>query len=188
MIQFILFLLYTIFLFFISDYRILAICVGLQILLMLFKKINLKQALYNLKAIAIFILFTMLINLFAMGVQDAILIGIRLVIICNMTYIFSKQMTTLQIANVIQTLLMPLRLIGMNTQSIALVISIAMAFVPIIRQEIHTIQYALKAKGFKMGFWNSITHLNLIFIPLLVSLLRKINEVEYALKAKAYVE
>lgn len=186
--KFILFLCYTVSIFFITDYRVMGILTGFQVVLMLTLSIRIRQAVYNLTSISFFIFLTVIINYFVSGLQEAILIAIRLVLICNITYIFSKKVSILEIASAIQTILTPLKLLGIQIENIAIVISIAMAFIPIMIQQLTTIRYALKAKGFRMGFWNLITHMNYILTPLFISLLRKINEIEYALKAKAYVE
>lgn len=187
-IQFLVFIAYTILVFFITDYRILAILGCIQILIMLTLRINLAKATKNIVSISIFIVFTMLVNALIGTIQEAILVGIRLVLICNTTYIFSKLMTTLQVARVIQSLATPIKCIGGNPETIGLIISIAMAFVPIIRQELIQIRYALKAKGFDTRMVHLMLHLNVIMAPLFISLLQRVNEMEYALKAKAYTE
>lgn len=187
-IKFLIFIGYTIVVFFVIDYRMLAIMAGIQILLMIGLNINLKQAIKNILSISVFIVFTMLINLLVGTIEEAVLIGIRLVIICNATYIFSKTMTILRIAKVIETLVSPLKLLKVNPESIGLMISIGMAFVPIIRQEMIQIKYALKAKGFDTRFFCLVTNMNLIMAPLFISLLRKVNEIEYTLRSKAYID
>lgn len=187
-IKFILFLSYTICLFFITDYCILAILAGLQIVLMLWAKISLNQALHNVVVLTPFILFTVVINLLVTSLEQSILIGVRLAIVCNMTYLFSKTMTNLQLAEVIQKLLFPLKWIKIDPQAIGLVICIAIAFIPIIQNELRNIQYSLRAKGIDTRWRYLILHLSVILSPMLVSLFRKINEIEYALIAKAYAD
>jgi len=85
-------------------------------------------------------------------------------------------------------MLLPLKLFGVNTNNIGIMVSIAITFIPIIKQEIQNIKYSLKSKGFDMGFLNTIKHINYIMVPLFYSLLKKVKEIEEALKAKAYVE
>ena len=123
-----------------------------------------------------------------MGLKSAIYIGIRLTLVCHVTYIFGKTTTAMQIAKGIQKLLYPLKWFGINTNDIALMISISITFIPIIKNEITNIQYSLMAKGMKMTITNQIKHLNYIMGPLFYSLLRKVKEIEEALKSKAYIE
>jgi len=186
-IKFIIFLIYTVGIFYIVDYRILTIIICLNILTMIISKISIKGALKNIAGISIFIAFTVIINISLMGVQEAILVGIRLAIVCNATYIFTKQLSTLEIAETIEALLAPLKLLKINTQNIGIIISIAMAFIPIISKELNNITYSLKSKGFDTRMTNLIVNIKLIMKPLFISILKRVNEVEYALKAKAYV-
>ena len=165
-------------------YMVALICI--HIILMILLKINLNQALKNLATISIFIIFTVVINIFAMSFKEAIIIGIRLAIICNATYIFTKILTPYQIAEVIKDLLTPLKLVKVNPENIAIMISIAIAFIPILSRELHNIIYSLKSKGLNTSIINLLKNMNLIMTPLFVSMLRKVNEVEYALKAKGY--
>lgn len=185
-IKFILFLIYTIGVFYVTNHWFLMAIIGANIGVMIINKISLKGALKNLAGIGIFILFTVAINLFLMGIQDALLIGIRLAIVCNGTYIFTKLLSTLEIAETIQNLLAPLKLLKINTQNIGIIISIAMAFIPILTKELNNITYSLKSKGFNTKMPNLIRNSNLIMKPLFIAILKKVNEVEYALKAKAF--
>lgn len=185
-IKFILFLIYTVGVFYIANYWFLVAIVCVNIGGMLLNKISLKGALKNLAGIGIFILFTVVINVFLMGIQDAILVGIRLLIVCNGTYIFTKLLSTLEIAETIQNLLAPLKLLKINTQNIGIIISIAMAFIPILTKELNNITYSLKSKGFNTKMPNLIKNSNLIMKPLFIAILKKVSEVEYALKAKAF--
>lgn len=187
-IKFILFLIYTVGIFYVANYWILMAIICVNIGVMILKKINLKSALKNLAGIGVFILFTVVINLFLMGIQDAILVGIRLSIVCNGTYIFTKLLSTLEIAETIQNLLLPLKLLKINTQNIGIIISIAMAFIPILTKELNNITYSLKSKGFNTKVPNLIRNSSLVMKPLFITILKKVNEVEYALKAKAFLD
>lgn len=185
---FLAFLIYTITVFWIKNYIALAVLIIAHILIMLALKISLKQAIKNIGAILIFILFTVIINILAMGVEDAILIGIRLIIVCNATFIFTNLITPYKIAEVIETLLRPLKVFGINPENISLIISIAIAFIPILTRELNNIRYSLKSKGIDTRGFSIIKNLNFIMQPLFVSIIRKVSSIEYALKAKGYQE
>ena len=185
---FITFMIYTIFIFWIRSYIILVSLILVHILLMLILRISLKQAIKNILAISIFILFTVIINVFAMGIEDAILIGVRLVIICNATFIFTKLITPYEIAQVIQTLITPLKIVGINPENVAIIISIAIAFVPILTRELNNILYSLKSKGINTDIMSLIRNINLVMQPLFVSMIKKVGRIEYALKSKGFVD
>ena len=109
-IKFILFVLYTVLIFFISDYRIIVAIFILNLILMLIAKVNLKSAIRNIIKLLPFIIFVVLINLILMSRQDAIFIGIRLILVCNFTYTFTRNFTPQQLSNSIDKILTPLKI------------------------------------------------------------------------------
>lgn len=187
-IKFIAFFIYTICLFLIKDITILLGIFVVQTIFMLLCHVSINGAIKTIWKLLPFILFTVIIDLFVMEIMDSILIGIRLIMICNITYIFGKTTTAMQIAEAIKMLLYPLKLFGVNTNNIGIMVSLAITFIPIIKKEIQNIRYSLIAKGFNMSFINQIKFINYIMGPLFYSLLRKVRELEDALKSKAYVE
>lgn len=186
--KFIAFLIYTICLFWVKDISLLLSIFVFQVIFMLLCKVSLEGAIKSILHLMPFILFTVLINMWAMELMGAILIGIRLIMICHITYIFGKTTTAMQIAKAIQTLLYPLKWFGVNVNNIGIMVSIAITFIPIIKQEIQNIKYSLMAKGLDMHFINQIKHINYIMGPLFYSLLRKVRDIEESLKSKAYIE
>jgi len=109
LIKFILFLIYTIGIFFIKNYIVLGLIVVFNIILILALKINISNAIKNLVKLLPFILFTVLINILLAELKFAILMGVRLVLVCNLTYTFSKTISNTEIGDVIQKLVYPLK-------------------------------------------------------------------------------
>lgn len=186
--KFIMFLIYTVSIFWIKNYWVLAGIGVFQIILTLLCRISIQEAIKNIWKLIPFILFTAIINIWTMGVNEAILIGIKLIIVCNITYIFGKTTTAMQISKAIENLLYPLKWFGLNTNNIAVMVSIAITFIPIIKQEIQNIKNSLMSKGINMSFINQTKHINYIMVPLFYSLLRKVRYIEEALISKGYVE
>ena len=135
-----------------------------------------------------FILFTVLIDIWIMELVEAIEIGIRLMMVCHVTYVFGKTTTVMEIAKAMKNLLYPLKWFGVNINNIGITISLSITFIPIMKREIQNIQYSLISKGFNMSLVNQIKHIYYIMGPLFYSLIRKVKELEDALKSKAYVE
>lgn len=185
-IKFILFLTYVILIFFIKNNIALIGALVIDIILIAIYKINLKKILNNLIKISVFILITAIINAFVVDINYAILIGIKLILVCIMTYIFSQMLSYMEFATVIEDLVYPLKLIGINPKDLGLLITIAISFIPILREELERIKYVLIVKGFKLNAINVIKNMNIIFKPLFVSIMERINEIEYSLKAKGY--
>ena len=184
LIKFILFILYTVLIFFISDYRIIGAIFILNLILMLIGKINLKSAIRNIIRLLPFIIFVVLINLILMSKEKAILIGIRLILVCNFTYTFTRNFTPQQLSNSIEKILTPLKIFKIN---IGIMISIAVAFVPILKDEGIKIKYSLISKGFNVNGINMIKNINLILVPLIVSILKRVQHIENAFKSKGYI-
>lgn len=188
LIKFILFLIYSVGVFFIEDYMILALVFVFNISLMIIAKINLKNAFNNTIKLLPFILFTIAINIIFMDLKSSILIGIRLILIRNLTYIFSKTISYMEFARVIEKMVYPLKLFGINPEETGLIVIIALSFIPIIKNEFDQIRNVLKVKGIKPTTFNMLKNLGLIFKPFLISVMQRINEIETSLRAKGYQE
>lgn len=185
-IKFIFFLMYVILIFFIKSNIALMGALAINIILIIAYKINLNNLINNIIKIFIFVLITAIINAFVVNINYAILIGIKLILVCIMTYIFSKVLSYMEFATVIEDLAYPLKFVGINPKDLGLLITIAISFIPILREELERIKYVLMVKGFKINTINIIKNMNIIFKPLFVSIMERINEIEYSLKAKGY--
>ena len=185
-IKFIFFLVYVILIFFMKNNIALIGALTIDIILIAIYKIDLKKLLNNLIKISIFVLITAIINAFIVDINYAVLIGIKLILVCIMTYVFSQMLSYMEFAAVIEELVYPLKLFGINPKDLGLLITIAISFIPILREELERIKYVLLVKGFKLNAINVIKNMNIIFKPLFVSIMERINEIEYSLKAKGY--
>ena len=188
LIKFILFLIYTIGVFFVEDYISFGLIAVFNIILMIIAKINLKKAFNNTIKLMPFILFTIAINTIFADLKFSILIGIRLILIRNLTYVFSKTISYMEFARVIEKMVYPLKIFGINPEEIGLIVIIALSFIPIIKNEFDQIRNVLKVKGIKPTTFNMLKNLGLIFKPFLISVMQRINEIEMSLKAKGYQE
>ncbi len=186
-IEFLLFLAYTVFVFFIKSYSIILLLAIFNIILMIILKENIKDAFILVLKLMPFIIFTSVINMIITGISYGILIGLRLILVCNMTYIFSKKMTPQRLEYVIETLLKPLKIIKIDSREIGIMLCIGIAFIPIIQREISQIKYSLNAKGFKINLINVIKRPNYILAPLITSVIKRVGEIENSLLSKGYV-
>lgn len=153
---------------------------------MIISKININRAIKNLIKLLPFILFTVVINIIFVDLEFAILIGVRLILVCNISYVFSKTISYTEFGEVIEKLLFPLKIFKVNPKEIGIIITIALSFMPILKDELLQIKNSLKAKGMNMTNINLIKNANLIFKPFFISVLQRINEVEMSLRAKGY--
>lgn len=186
-IGFILFLIYTFLIFFIKEYFLLLIILIINLILTIIFKINIKNIFISLLKMIPFIIFTTIINIAFSGISYGVLIGIRLILVCNITYIYSKKMTPQRLQYVIQTLLTPLKIFKIDNKEIGIIVCIGITFIPIIQKEIEQIKNSLKAKGFDLRFVNIIKNPNYILVPLLTSIIKRVGEIEQSLLSKGYM-
>ncbi|MDO5556362.1 MAG: energy-coupling factor transporter transmembrane component T [Clostridia bacterium] len=185
-IKFVLFLIYTISIFFIKNYIALIVVALINISLIILLKINIKKIINNLLNLLPFILFTVIINIIFGGLQFAIEIGVKLFLVCNITLIFSKILSYSQFAEVIENIMFPLKIFNINPKEIGLMIIIALSFMPIVKNDLQQIKLSLESKGIRMKKVNLLKNAKLIFKPFFVSIFQRTSEIEYSLKAKGY--
>lgn len=183
-IKLILFLAYTIAIFLVKHDMFTVVVLGINLLLTFALKIRIKEEIGNILGIIIFVLFTASINAIFVDVKTGIMIGVKLILVCNITYIFSKIINYMELAEAIEKLLSIFKVLKINTKNISIMICICISFIPTIKKQIKQVRDALKAKGVKLNIRNS----NLIFEPVAISLLKRVEEIESSLKAKAYQE
>ncbi|MBE5820074.1 MAG: hypothetical protein E7310_04615 [Clostridiales bacterium] len=184
LLKFLLFIIYTLVIFLTSKWEILLLELIINILVMLIVRVSVKGALKNLLNVSVFIVITAIANIFIVHFEYAFLIGARLVLVCNITYSFSKVLSYFEFAKVIEKLFTPLKLFKVNPEDISLIICIAIAFLPILKDEFIQLKRVIKVKGYTL----KISNCGIILKPFFISLFERINEVSYSLKAKAYAE
>lgn len=186
-IRFLLFIIYTALIFCIKDYRIIFLFIIINLILMIIGKIKIKEAGKNLAKLSPFIILVVVINMISNTIGYATVIGIRLMLVFNITYVFTKNLTPGQLSNSIENILAPLKILKVNTRDIGIMISIAIAFIPILKDETEKIKYSLKSKGFDTRGINMLKNMKLLLVPLIVSILKRVDHIENGLKSKAYV-
>lgn len=96
-IKFLAFLCYTTSIFFIPNNIVILVAFAINIAIILFAKINIKAVVKNLAIFLPFVLFTVIINCILDNYINAIWVGIKLLLVCNITFIYSKTTTVRQI-------------------------------------------------------------------------------------------
>ena len=183
-IKLVLFLAYTIAIFIVKHDMFAVIVLGVNLLLTLLLKISIKEEIGNLLGISIFVFLTATINAIFVDIRTGIMIGIKLLLVCNITYIFSKMLNYTELAEALEKIFSIFKVLKINPKNISIMICICISFIPTIKKQIKQVRSALKAKGVKLNLKNS----GLIFEPVVISLLKRVDEIESSLKAKAYQE
>lgn len=174
----ILFIVYSTGLFFITDWYVLLVLFLIEIAIAKFNKFLFK----NLG----FVIVVMLLNLLYSDLQNTLLFGARLFLAVEATYIISLLLSPTEFAKGFYFLLTPLKLFRVNIKELALTITVALAFVPVLSREASNVKQALRAKGFTFGFKNLFTNPQVYIMAYINGMFDRIEAVELALRAKGY--
>ncbi len=175
---------------------------------MLLSKVPLKMYLKNLKAVLPIIIFTMIINLFYNATGTEIISFWRLTITTGSVYralymaarillliIASAELTYTTTPNdltdAIEKLLSPLKYIGLKNavHTLAMMMTIALRFIPTLIEETQKIMNAQKARGADLETGSLIQRIKAlipILIPLLISSVRRAYELAEAMECRCY--
>lgn len=169
-------------------------------------KVSIKFILKGLKTVWMIILFTVLMHLFTAngvemlfewrfihitrnGLSSALYMGLRLVfmIICSgmMTYTTTPNALT----DGLEKMLGWMKWLKVPVHEFAMIMSIALRFVPILIEELDKIMKAQTARGIDFNEGNLFVRLKKmmpVMIPLFVSAVRRSNELALAMEARCY--
>ena len=159
----------------------------------------------GLTAVFLIILFTVVLNLFMVdgrilwqwkflkityeGISRAAFMGIRLVLLIIGTSMMTLTTKPVELTDGIEKLMSPLSKIGVPSHEIALMMTIALRFIPTLMEETDKIIKAQQARGadFESGnLFQRAAKLIPILIPLFVSSFRIAQELALAMEARCY--
>lgn len=121
-------------------------------------------------------------------VQSAFLI-LRFLYIITVSTVLTVTTTTLQLAAGMESLMKPLRALHVPVDQLAMMMSIALRFIPTIMDEVQTIMDAQRARGvdFAAGsLFQRARRLVPVMIPLFVSAFKRADELALAMEARGY--
>lgn len=151
---------------------------------MIVLKIKRLEAIENIIKIAPFILLTVVINWILENYEYAVFVAIKLLLVCNSTYIYTKTTSVREIAITIKNLCMPLKLWKVNLDDIEILVCISLSMIPILKNEYRQLKEASSAKGMEINLKN----MKPILTKLMVSVMKRVNELEESMIEKGYGE
>lgn len=173
-----------------------------------FSRVPVIKVLKSIKAILFLVILTALLNLFFYGgaantvyfeygiiritdssIAFAAFMAIRLIMLVLGSSVLTLTTTPVALTDGIESLLYPFKLIKFPVHELALIMSIALRFIPTLSEETARIMNAQKARGanFETGGLISRTKAMLpVLIPLLVSSFRRAEELGDAMDARCY--
>ncbi|MBE3576758.1 MAG: energy-coupling factor transporter transmembrane protein EcfT [Limnochordales bacterium] len=123
------------------------------------------------------------------GLVTAGLVTARLLLLIAGASILTLTTSPLALSDGIETLLRPLQRIGLPAHELAMMMAIALRFIPTLLEEAERIMKAQKARGadFESGsIQQRIRSLLPVLVPLFVSAFRRADELAVAMEARAY--
>ena len=159
----------------------------------------------SVKPIIFLIVFTFVLNVFfytkqegdvtlfwvvtVEGILNATFLSSRLILLVTGCSLLSLTTTPVNLTDGLESLLKPLNYIKFPVHELALIMSIALRFIPTLADETDRIIQAQKARGADFESRNLISRLKAlvpILIPLLVSAFRRADELGNAMDARCY--
>lgn len=185
-----------------SGYVVAAFFLGSVILA---SKVPLGFILKGLKAVFMLLLLTVIINLFLTrgepifefwiftitkeGLRTAIFMAVRLIFLIIGSSLMTFTTTPNHLTDGLETIMNPLKKIHVPVHEIAMMMSIALRFIPILLEETDKIMKAQTARGANFETGNLISRgKNLIplLVPLFISAFRRANDLAMAMEARCY--
>lgn len=168
-------------------------------------KVPVRYMLKGLRAIVVLMLITALFNLFLTpgevlvqvwklkitreGIASAVRMAIRLTYLILGTSLMTLTTTPNQLTDGLEKALKPLRKLHVPVHEIAMMMSIALRFIPILIEETDKIMKAQMARGANFDEGNILQKaksLVPLLVPLFVSAFRRANDLAMAMEARCY--
>ncbi len=183
------------------------ICVALLLgMVIKASRVPVKFMTKGLKSILFIIIFTAIINLFLtpgedvlwefgvlhitiQGIYMAIRMCIRLVLLIVGSSLLTLTTTPIQLTDGLEYLLHPLKKIGVPAHEIAMMMTIALRFIPTLLDETDKIIKAQQARGADFDTGNMMQKAKSmipILVPLFISAFRRAEELAMAMEARCY--
>lgn len=181
------------------DFALLIICI-------IASKLNILRLLSALKRIWLFLLIILLMNalfyskenpLFSFwifsvsqnGIAQGVKIALNVVLILLWVNILLSTTTPLKLMNAVSFYLSPLKLLKIPTDTLTLIISVSIQFIPILFEEAQSIKKAQTARGAEFESKNIFKKAGAVVplvVPIFVSAFKRADELSQALEARGY--
>jgi energy-coupling factor transport system permease protein len=198
-------ILYIIELFIVDSFEGFAVCTVALALYVAASKVPLSYILRGIKPILFILFFTFFLNMFMVkgtilfhigplavteeGLETAVFMAVRLLLLIIGSSILTLTTTPMQLTDGLERLLRPLSHVGVPTYEIAMMMSIALRFIPTLLEETDKIMKAQQARGADFESGSIITRAKAyipILVPLFISAFRIAQDLAMAMEARCY--
>lgn len=162
----------------------------------------------GLRPVAFLLLLTVILNVFFSGMQGgrvlfrvgplvatwesvarAVFIGYRLIVLVVATSLLTFTTSPVELTDGIERILRPFRRIGVPAHELAMMMTIALRFIPTLLEETEKIIKAQMARGAEFERGNVLRRARAlipVLVPLFVSAFRRADELALAMEARCY--
>ena len=198
-------LVYMISLFIVNNFYGLIGMLLLSALVITISKVPLKFFFRGLKMIVFIVMLTVILQMFMTpgevvwqwsflkitkeGIRQAIFMGTRLVLLISITSILTLTTTPIALTDGIEQLLKPFQRFGVPAHELAMMMSIALRFIPTLVEETDKIMKAQAARGANFDTGNLIEKVKALIpllVPLFLSAFQRADELAIAMEARCY--
>ena len=198
-------LVYMVSLFIVNNFYGLLGMMAISILVVTVSKVPIKYFFRGLKMIIFIVLLTVALQMFMTpgeviwqwsflkitkeGIRQAVFMGTRLVLLISITSILTLTTTPIALTDGIERLLKPFQRIGVPAHELAMMMSIALRFIPTLVEETDKIMKAQAARGASFDTGNLIEKVRALvplLVPLFLSAFQRADELAIAMEARCY--
>lgn len=168
--------------------------------------IPVRYTLKGLKPILIIVIFATLINIFSVkegtslfsygfisitdkGLKIAVITALRLILLVTGASLLTLTTTPIMLTDGIEKLMGPLKRLGIPVHEIAMMMTIALRFIPTLLEETDKIMKAQAARGADFDTGNMVQRAKSfipVLVPLFVSAFRRADELATAMESRCY--
>lgn len=187
------------------NYVALGLVAVAVIAIVMMSKVPIKMYLKSLKVIIIIVVITSVLNLFYgsgepifewwiihitwEGIHNAIFVCVRIVCLILFSSVLTFTTSPTDLTDALERLMKPLSIFHIKVHEIAMMMTIALRFVPTLLEETDKIMSAQKARGADMESGNLLKRvkaLTPVLIPLFVSAFRRAYDLAVAMECRCY--
>ena len=187
------------------NYYALALTAAATLLVVLLSGVPIKMYLKSLKVIIFIVVLTSLLNLFysggepiwqwgflkvtAEGINRAVFITVRIISLILATSALTFTTSPTDLTDALERLMKPLKVFHIKVHEIAMMMTIALRFIPTLLEETDKIMQAQKARGADMESGNMFKRVKAlvpVLIPLFVSSFRRAYDLATAMECRCY--
>ena len=129
------------------------------------------------------------LSIYTGGIQMAVMMVLRILMLISGTFLLTYTTSPIQLTDGIESLLGPLKKLHLPVHELAMLMSIALRFIPTLIEETDKIMNAQKARGAQLDtgkMTDRVKALVPVLIPLFISAFRRADELAMAMECRCY--